>query len=185
MRIPGLIALLICCAPAGAQQLPTATVAPVRPAEPGILVEADTLIRLMVLNEVSSRTVAAGDRFVLRVDQAVTVDGATIIPAGAKAWGEVLDAQKSGSVGKAGRLQARLVSVEVGGEQVPISGRQETAGEKGGTQVALGMLGMGPLALLAPGNNAKLKAGEIFNAYLVTDMLFDPASGKLRPSSAQ
>jgi hypothetical protein len=139
----------------------------------------------MVLNEVSSRTVTAGGRFVLRVDQPVTVNGATVIPAGAKAWGEVLDAQKSGSVGKAGRLQARLVSVEVGGDQVPISGKQQTAGEKGGTQVALGFLGMGPLALLAPGNNAKLKAGEIFNAYLVTDMLFDPASGKLRPAETQ
>jgi hypothetical protein len=185
VRALGLVAFALCCAPAGAQQLPTATIAPVRPAEGAILVEADTLIRLMVLNEVSSRTVAAGERFVLRVDQPVTVNSTIVIPAGAKAWGEVLEAQKSGSVGKAGRLQARLVSVEVGGDQVPISGKQQTAGEKGGTQLALGFLGMGPLALLAPGNNAKLKAGEIFNAYLVTDMLFDPVSGKLRPAAAQ
>ncbi len=179
MRAFGLVALL-CCAPAGAQQAPTVTIAAPAPVEGGVLVEADTLIRLMVLNEVSSRTVESGERFVLRVDEPVVVAGTTIIPAGAKAWGEVLDAQKSGSVGKAGRLQARLLSVEVGGEQVPISGKQQSAGEKGGTQVALGFLGMGPLALLAPGNNAKLKAGEIFNAYLLSDMRYDPATATLR-----
>lgn len=185
MNNGGLIALLLCCAPAGAQQVPTATLAAPAPVDGGILVEADTLIRLMVLNEVSSRTVQPGERFVLRVDEPVVVAGTTIIPAGAKAWGEVLDAQKSGAVGKAGRLQARLVSVEVGGQEVPISGKQQTAGEKGGTQVALGFLGMGPLALLAPGNNAKLKAGEFFNAYFTTDLLFDPAAGRLRPAPAR
>jgi hypothetical protein len=41
------------------------------------------------------------------------------------------------------------------------------------------MFALGPLALLAPGNNAKLKAGEIFNAYFAGDLLFDPATSRL------
>lgn len=150
----------------------------------GILVERDTLIRLMVLNEVSSRTTQPGERFVLRVDEAVVVGGATIIPVGAKAWGEVLSADKSGAVGKAGTLAVKLLHVDVGGNQLPISGESQAKGEKGTKQVVLGALGLGllaPLALLAPGNNAKLKAGDIFNAYLSGDMLFDPATSTFTP----
>jgi hypothetical protein len=150
----------------------------------GILIDRDTLIRLMVLNEVSTRTVKAGERFVLRVDEQVTVSGVTIIPVGAKAWGEVLDAEGSGAGGKAGTLAVRLLHVEAGGDQLPISGESQTKGEKGTKQVVLGAIGLGilaPLALLAPGNNAKLKAGEIFNAYFTSDLLFDPATSTFKP----
>ncbi|HEX8401472.1 MAG TPA: hypothetical protein VF628_07165 [Allosphingosinicella sp.] len=144
-----------------------------------ILVEQDTLIRLMVLNEVSTKTVKPGERFVLRVDEPVVVAGRTIIPVGAKAWGEVLSAEGSGAGGKSGKLAVRLLHVDVGGAQLPISGESQAKGESGTKQVVLGAIGLGllaPLALLAPGNNAKLKAGEIFNAYLTGDMMFDPAT---------
>lgn len=149
-----------------------------------IAVEQDTLIRLMVLNEVSTRRARAGDRFVLRVDEAVQVDGMTIIPVGAKAWGEVLDAEPSGMAGKGGSLSVRLLYVEVGGEHVPISGKTANEGEDGTTQLALSALALGPLALLGRGNNAKLKAGHIFNAYFTRDLLFDPAAGRLMPTAA-
>jgi hypothetical protein len=179
--------------------LAAASAAPAQLAEPSspvteaprsngsLLVEQDTLIRLMVLNEVSSRTKKPGERFVLRVDEAVVIDGTTIIPVGAKAWGEVLSADQSGAVGKAGTLAVRLLHVEVGGKPLPISGESQAKGEKGTKQVVLGALGLGllaPLALLAPGNNAKLKAGEIFNAYLTGDMLFDPATATFTPALA-
>ena len=155
---------------------------PVAAPQGTILVERDTLVRLMVLNEVSTRQAKAGDRFVLRVDEPVTIGGTTVIPVGTKAWGEVVDAEKSGSIGKAGRIAARLLFIEAGGAQIPISGDTKTKGEKGTTQVGFGVLGLGPLGLLAPGNNARLKAGEIFSAYIETDMLFDPATSMLRPA---
>ena len=157
--------------------------APARPAPPAgaIVVEQDTLIRLMVLNEVSSRTAKPGDRFVLRVDQPVVVGGVTVIPVGAKAWGEILEAETNGHAGKTGRIGARLLHVEVGGEQIPITGENRNSGEVGSTRIALGVLAFGPLGLLMRGNNAKLKAGEIFNAWLDRDMVFDPATSKLSP----
>jgi hypothetical protein len=179
---------VICAGPSAAvaQDAPTTTPtqAVATSQADGILVDRDTLIRLMVLNEVSTRTVKAGERFVLRVDEPVVVSGVTIIPVGAKAWGEVLDAEGSGAGGKAGTLAVRLLHVDAGGSQIPISGENQTKGEKGTKQVVLGALGLGllaPLALLAPGNNAKLKAGEIFNAYFTSDMLFDPASSTFKP----
>jgi hypothetical protein len=50
--------------------------------------------------------------------------------------------------------------------------------------VALSAFALGPFALLARGNNAKLKAGEIFSAYLDADMLFDPKTATMTPLQA-
>lgn len=150
---------------------------------PGSLfVDRDTPIRLMVLNEVSSRTAKPGTRFVLRVDEPVVVDGVTVVPVGAKAWGEVLSAETSGAVGKAGRLHARLLHIDLGGTQIPITGENEAEGESGASEVALGVLTLGPLALFARGNNAKLKAGELFSAYFAGDLTFDRATAVLSPA---
>jgi hypothetical protein len=187
LALAGAMAAAFAAPPSFAQDISGAVIA--APAPPtsipgGIVVEQDTLIRLMVVNEVSTRTAKPGDRFLLRVDEAVAVDGVTVIPVGAKAWGEVLQTEKSGSVGKGGKLNARLLHVEVGGQAVPISGETRTDGKKGTLQVGMAMVALGPLALLAPGNNAKLKAGDIFNAYLAADMVFDPATGGLSPLSA-
>jgi hypothetical protein len=151
-----------------------------------ILVARDTPLRLMVLNEVSSRTAKPGDRFVLRVDQAVIANGVTIVPVGAKAWGEVVAAQGSKSAGKAGELSARLLSVEAGGEQIAITGEARNAGASSAAVTTLAVLSLGPLAMLAPGNNARLKAGHIFTGYFKSDMEYDRATAKLSalPASA-
>lgn len=150
-----------------------------------LFVSRDTLLRLMVLNEVSTRTAKPGDRFVLRVDENVVVDGVTIVPVGAKAWGEVLGAQSSDVAGKPGKLSARLLYVEMGPHRIPITGEARTSGEPGGSATALGILALGPLGLFARGNNAKLKAGEIFNGYFVSDLVYDRATGMLRALSTE
>lgn len=161
---------------------PTAVIAtPAAPtSHPGTLpVEQDTLVRLMVLNEVSTRTTKPGERFPLRVDENVVVAGVTVIPVGAKAWGEVLSAEASGVVGKSGKLNAKLLYVEVGADRVPLAGEAKSAGAGGTAETVLGVIGLGPFGLLARGNNAKLKAGDIFNGYFAADMLFDPATKRL------
>ena len=39
-----------------------------------------TAVRLMVLRELTSRTAKSGDRFKLRVDEAIAVNGRTLVP---------------------------------------------------------------------------------------------------------
>ncbi|PTQ13320.1 hypothetical protein CLG96_04255 [Sphingomonas oleivorans] len=147
-----------------------------------LLVDRDTMIRLMVVNEVTTKTAKAGDRFLLRVDEAVVVDGVTVIPVGTKAWGEVVSAEESGVVGKSGKLSARLLNIELPSGTVALRGDNATAGAGGTGETVMGVLGLGPFGLLARGNNAKLKAGEIFNGYPATDMLFVKATGQLHPA---
>lgn len=161
---------------------PSAVIAapPAPASHPGALpVDQDTLVRLMVINEVSTRTTKPGDRFPLRVDENVVVNGVTVIPVGSKAWGEVLSAEASGVVGKSGKLNAKLLYVEVGADRVPLAGEAKSAGAGGTAETVLGVIGLGPFGLLARGNNAKLKAGDIFNGYFASPMLFDPATKRL------
>lgn len=177
-------------APVGAQSIvdepdPAAVLPSLASAQvPAIAVRPDTRVRLMVLNEVSTRTTRPGERFVLRVDEDVVVDGATVIPVGSKAWGEVLAASGSGVAGRSGKLSARLLYVEVRGDRVPISGEASSAGNGGTTETVLGVLALGPLGLLARGNNAKLKAGDIFNGYITEALFFDPVGKRVTSVSS-
>jgi hypothetical protein len=174
-------------APAPAAQPQLVVAPPVAPADqPGaLLVPKDTMVRLMVLNEVNTHDAKPGSRFVLRVDENVTVNGTIVIPVGAKAWGEVTSVKPNGAVGKAGSIGARLLHVDVGDTQIALSGEETTKGNKGGDRVALAVVGFGVFGLLARGTQGKLKAGFIFNGFIAQDRLFDAAAGKFLPAAPE
>lgn len=189
-RILGL-ALLSCAAgtaasaqdappPAAAVQPELVVATPAPPAEhPGAIVVAkDTMVRLMVLNEVNTNSAKPGDRFVLRVDENVVVGGATIIPVGAKAVGEVTDIKSNGAVGKAGAVGARLLWIELGEDRIPITGEDRSKGRKESGGVVMASAIWGPFGLLMKGTPGKLKAGHIFNGYIPAELLYDPATGR-------
>ena len=146
-------------------------------ASPKLTLPKGTLVRLMVLKEVNSRDNKPGDRFVLRVDEAVQVHGVTLIPIGAKGWGELVGAEKTGGVGKSGRINARLLYVEASGRRVDLDGERQSSGSGGTGQVVASVIAFGPFGLLMKGNNATLKAGEILNGYTVSDTTFDAPVG--------
>lgn len=144
-------------------------------AEPAPDIPRDTPIRLMVLNEVSTKDHEPGHKFKLRVDKPVLVDGTEMIPVGTIAWGELLTAKKSGNVGKSGKLSARLLYVDLDGREIPIDGETTADGKSGKGETILGVLSVGVLGLFAKGNNAKLKAGEKITAFVAEDVTLDDA----------
>ena len=161
-------------APTAAEQ--PATLAPVPP----IILPKGTMIRLMVLNEVNSRDHRAGHRFVLRVDEEVKAGGLTVVPIGAKAWGEVVSAEGTGGAGKGGRLNARVLDPDANGSRLPLDGERQSSGNSSTGQVVTGVVAFGIFGLLMKGNNAKLKAGEILNGYTTEDARFE-RRGHLQP----
>lgn len=134
-----------------------------------IILPRDTPIHLMTLTEVTTKTDTIGHRFKLRVNQPVVIGGATVIPVGALAWGEVTAADSSGNLGKAGSLTARLLYVEYAGQKIPISGDTSAKGRTGTAETVVGVLSLGLLGLFAKGNNAKIKAGEKITAFVTDD----------------
>jgi hypothetical protein len=136
-----------------------------------------TMVRLMVTKEVNSRDNKPGDRFVLRVDEDVQVHGVTVIRTGAKGWGEIVQSEQTGGVGRSGRIDAKLLYVETNGRRIDLDGERQSSGSGGTGQVVASVIAFGPLGLLMKGNNATLKAGEILNGYTLSDTDFDPPAG--------
>ncbi len=84
------------------------------PAKPTV-VPAGTLITVRLGQEVGSKISSAGQAFTASVAQPVSVDGATVIPAGAAASGTVTEAKPLGRFKGGASLALRLESVTVDG----------------------------------------------------------------------
>lgn len=140
-------------------------------AEPVVLpvVPSGTAIKLMIVDEVTTKTAKPGDRIKLRLDAPVVVDRIVVIPAGVPGVGEVISSAESGIAGKSGKLSTRLLYIEIDGVRLGIDGAPKTAGDGGNTQIILATLALTPWGLFARGNNAKLKAGDIVPAVTTAD----------------
>ncbi|WP_133064411.1 hypothetical protein [Sandarakinorhabdus cyanobacteriorum] len=144
-------------------------------AQPAPLATTGTPLKLMVWNEVSTRTAKPGDRFLLRLETAVVAGEAVVIPRGAQAWGEVVSASGSGMGGKAGKLETRLLHIEVDGRPIRIAPAKPDAladkGRDGSLQIVLATAALTPWGPFARGNNARLKAGALVDAVLAEDLM--------------
>jgi hypothetical protein len=129
---------------------------------------AGTPIRLMVMREINSRTAQAGTRFRLRVDEPVFLNGVPIVPVGTTAWGEIVAVTKNGAVGKSGKLAARILYLDLASGPVPLRGEMKDQGSGNGAGVVLAIVGFGVFGLLTGGDSARLKAGDLFTAYVDT-----------------
>lgn len=150
----------------------TAAVPATAPAVVTRTIPHDTPVELMATVEVSTADVVAGTRFKLRVNQPIDIDGRTVVPVGAWAYGEVLSADESDSLGKSGRMTARLLYLQLGDVQIPLEGDVSEKGRGAGSAVGAVLLG-GWIGLFHRGNNAKIKAGEIVMGFISQDATFD------------
>jgi hypothetical protein len=78
------------------------------------LLPANTPVPLQVDETLVSGVSAPGSMFRMRVTDDVRIDGEVVIPAGAIAFGEIVDSKKAGMLGKAGVLvlSARYVHLD-------------------------------------------------------------------------
>lgn len=120
---------------------------------------------------VSSQDVRKGDAISFRVANPVKVDGVTIITEGATATARVVQAERGGHFGRAGRLAWAMQDVTaVDGTRIPLQATGRIVGDSHAAKVATQMILTGaalfivaPLALLQGfkrGENAVLPAGK-------------------------
>jgi hypothetical protein len=146
--------------------------APTQAAVPAVAVQSvikrDTPIELMATKEITTADVVAGTKFKLRLNKPIIVDTTTTIPVGAVAHGEVITASDSGGLGKSGKMTARLLYLEYGSTKIPLEGELSAKGTGAGGAGAAVIFG-GIAGLFHRGNNAKIKAGELINAFVSED----------------
>jgi hypothetical protein len=85
-----------------------------------VTVPSGKVLTVRLADAVGSKISQAGQSFGGSLAKPVDVNGETVIPAGAKVSGEVVDAKPLGHFAGGALLQLRLNSIEVGGEQMPV-----------------------------------------------------------------
>lgn len=135
-----------------------------------VRVSEGTEIFLVFAETISSGSNTEGDRFHLRVDDDVKVDGSVVIPRDSMAVGTVTVAKKRRRMGKAGELSISLDYVKVGEERVRLRANKTKEGEgRVGSTVALTVL-FGPLGLLKRGKDIEVKSGTPITAFVDQDV---------------
>jgi hypothetical protein len=111
---------------------PAATPAPAPAPEPQpVVVPAGTTLTVRLGEALGSKLSTPGQSFTATLASAVTVDGNTVIPAGASARGTVVDAQPLGKIKGAALLEVRLTSITVNGDAQKIETSSVERTEKG------------------------------------------------------
>jgi hypothetical protein len=144
-----------------------------------IILKRDTPVQLLATKEISTADVNTGSQFKLRINEPITVGARTIVPVGAWAIGEVTSATESGGLGKSGKMQARLLYIEMGNVRIPLQGDIAVKGQGAGS-AGMAVLFSGAAGLFHRGNNAKIKAGELVHGFVAEDVTLDVSGGELR-----
>jgi hypothetical protein len=158
--------------PVAAQQAPLVIEQAPQPQVAGEVLKQGTPIHLATDAEMNSQDNRVGDRIDLRVLDAVSLNGRTIIPIGTRGVGEITLVRKKGMWGKSGRLEFRPLYLVLGDRQVPISARSMSK-EKGetGTAGVVASIVVFPLAgFFVTGTSAKIPRGSIVDAELSEDL---------------
>jgi hypothetical protein len=135
--------------------------------------------------EITSKKAKAGDpvAFVLAAD--LKVGDVVVARAGAKAVGEVTEAEKNGMVGQAGSLNIQLDHLEVGESKVLLRGTKVDDGKSKTGRVVVMAVVLSPISLVRRGKNADIKKGQALTAYVAEDTPLLPAPAVVVPVAAK
>jgi hypothetical protein len=93
---------------------------PVRQEQPVVSLPAGTPVTVRLQTPVSSAASEAGEIFDAVLDEPLVVDGQTVAPRGVAVRGKITMARRSGRLRHPGQLGLTLVSVSLGGQEVPL-----------------------------------------------------------------
>ncbi len=132
-----------------------------------------TPLKLQTTTPLSTKVSKPGDRVRLAVVEEVSFRGSVVVPVGTSVIGEVSQAQRNGHVGKKGKLQVRLVSIEMPDGPVRLSGNVYDEG-KSHTALSVGtMLLVSPLGgFLIHGTSASIPAETPVTAHIAEPLRF-------------
>ena len=135
-----------------------------------------TDVNLRFAQDLSSKTASDGDPVVLTLADDLKVGDIVVAKAGARAFGEVTNAKKSGMMGKAGELNLRLEYLKTGDTKIKLRGTKGKEGESGTTGAVVLTVLFGPIGLIKHGKNVEIKEGTALHAFVGDDVALVPAS---------
>src|SRR5436305_878891 len=142
-------------------------------------------LNLVTAQEVSSKTAKPGDSVSFKVDEDVVVNGHVVISKGTLAKGSVINAEKSGRMGKSGKLGIQVESTTtVDGQPLRLRAAKGKEGaDKTNSVTALSIL-VSPLFLLKKGEDATIKEGTKVIVFVDEEKRFRVSGSSLIAQSA-
>ena len=129
-----------------------------------------TLLRLALLDNLSSATNSVDDAVNFELTEDVKIGEAVAIPKGSTARGHVVEAQGKRRMGRAGKLNFTVDYVKgPDGSNIRLRASSARAGEDKTGTVIVGTVLLGGLFLLMHGKDVNIPKGTTFNAYVDGD----------------
>jgi hypothetical protein len=144
---------------------------------PAPVLRQGTPVPMKTLAPLSSKRARQGQRFDLEVVEDVRVDGMLVIPRGTHGVGEVSRVVTKGVMGKAGKIEVRVLYVEVGGARIRLDGTARDKGSSGAAPVLLAAPLIGLNAAFFSGKSAVLPAGSSIEGVVFQDVPLARAPG--------
>jgi hypothetical protein len=139
-----------------------------------------TALNLVTAQEISSKRAELGDVVLFKVEDDVSVNGHVIISKGTEARGRVMNAEKSGRMGKAGKLGIRVESTTtIDGQPLRIRAARGKEGDDKTTSVAALSMIVSPLFLFKKGGEAIIKEGTKVEVYADEEKRFRVEGSRL------
>jgi hypothetical protein len=137
-------------------------------AEDSVALRAGTPVLLAFAEHVSSKTATKGERveFVLASD--IDVNGSTVVKAGAKAYGEVMEVRRTAVPGRSGAISLRLDYLQAGDTRIKLRS-SEQSGENT-VQYSRPAHFKWPMGLLRTGDDVEIGPGTVLAEYVAEDV---------------
>jgi hypothetical protein len=121
----------------------------------------------------SSKTANEGDRFTVSLTEDVKLADGTVLRAGYKGVGEIVEARKNGAMGRTGKLNLRLTYLKVGEQRIRLRASKSAQGDhRTGTQVVTVVL-VGVFAGFVKGKNVTIPKGTQITAFADQDTVLE------------
>lgn len=132
-----------------------------------IVLAEGTALNLVTAAEISSKKAELGDQVLFKVDEDLVVNGHVVISKGTEAKGRVMNAEKSGRMGKSGTLGVRVESTStVDGQPIRIRAAKGNEGDDKTTSTVVLSMFVSSFFLLKKGKEAIIKEGTKVQVYV-------------------
>lgn len=139
------------------------------PALGAFIIRQGTEVRMTLEEELSSKTARVGQRFRLRVAEPVRAQGRLVVPAGTPGVGEVTRVDRKGAFGKSGKLDVRVLHLDLGENRIRLTGSNSDEGESGTAATVAVAVVAGVFSAFVTGKSAVLPVGMQLVGYLEDD----------------
>ena len=143
-----------------------------------------TPVKLKTLNKMNSGKAHVGEAVSYEVEEDIKdTSGRVLIAYGAKGLGKVTVSKRRGMLGKQGKLEFTVESVQaVDGTAVPLRASMEDSGRSNKGAVIASALLLTVFAVFVHGKDVTIKEGTEIMAYVDHDTLIDPSANKSLPA---